>query len=98
MIKKILIKNLSKNITSRDLFELFSRCGKVISVYIRNENDTLNYGIINMRNARHAVSQLNGKEFKGCHLKIKLDYPSKKNYKNQVIKFDSMVSRKDEMV
>lgn len=69
------VGNIAYNASRRDLEKLFSHYGKVHSARIMLDRETRKsrgYGFIEMdiNPAKHAVTQLNGFEFKGRSLKV----------------------------
>lgn len=76
MPKKLYVGNLSYDVTDDELSRLFGQCGQVGSARIVKDRDSgksKGYGFVEMPNddeAKHAVSRMQGFDFKGRPLKV----------------------------
>jgi RNA recognition motif-containing protein len=76
MAKKLIVGNLSYDVTESDLTQLFSQCGQVSLVEIARDSGTHHskgFGSIEMPNddeARHAVDRMKGYDLKGRALTV----------------------------
>ena len=76
MPRKLYVGNLTKDVTEKDIKELFAEYGKVESVEILRDKDsqeTLGYGFVEMdaNQANDARIALNGHELKGIFIIVK---------------------------
>src|SRR3984885_11192320 len=76
MAKKLYVGNLSYNVDSSELEQLFAQHGQVISAQIINDRDTgrsKGFGFVEMANdneAQAAIEALNGQEHNGRALTV----------------------------
>jgi polyadenylate-binding protein len=78
----LFVKNLISAITSKDLFELFSKFGEIISIKLRqNKNgECLGYGYVNFQessSAEEAIKNLHDSQYQGKKLFVGHFYPKK---------------------
>ena len=71
----LFVKGISQNASPREIYELFAKCGEIISCKIREDEDgnLLGYGYINYYNlesAEKAIADLNKKNFKDSVLEV----------------------------
>jgi RNA recognition motif-containing protein len=75
MVQKICVSDLPLRVSEREVFELFSRHGAVVSVRLsidREKGRSRGFGFVEMspNDAHAAISALNGSEFGGHFLKV----------------------------
>lgn len=78
----VFVKNLSREVTTRELDELCDQFGKTISCSIRTDSrgNSLGYGHVQFddeASAKRAIDSLNNMEFKGSKLEVQKFVPSK---------------------
>ena len=83
-MKKIFVGNLASSVNENEITELFSAFGKVRSIKLALDvftSQCKGFGFVEMEGheARAAVSELNGKQFKGRSLRLNFDNPKGKN-------------------
>jgi RNA recognition motif-containing protein len=84
----IYIGNLTKDVISQDLHELFEQFGEVTSVKIITDKytgDSRGFGFVEMtrqNEAEAAIGELNDKEFKGQTLKVNEARPRVQNQRS----------------
>lgn len=83
-MKKLFIGNLPSSTNEKELTELFSQYGKVRSLQLVTDifsGDCKGFGFIEMEGheARLAITNLDGKDFKGKALRVNFEKPSTKS-------------------
>jgi len=86
----LFIKNLPKDITSKDLYDLFVKFGNIISIKLKQKdnNECMGYGYVNfekVEDAQKAIESLNNSDFKGKTILVSIFYS--KNKRNDEDKF-----------
>lgn len=88
----LFVKNLTSATTSKELFELFSKFGEIISIKLRqNKNgECLGYGYVNFQessSAEEAMKNLHDSQYQGKKLFVGLFSPKKERSGNDEDKF-----------
>jgi polyadenylate-binding protein len=88
----LFVKNLTSSTTSKDLYELFSKFGEIISIKLRqNKNgECLGYGYVNFQtsnSAEEAMKNLHDSEYQGKKLYVSLFSSKKERSGNDEDKF-----------
>ena len=83
----LFVKNLSLDITNKELYDLFSEFGNIISINLKKgkNGENLGYGYVNFekeQSAKDAIENLNQKEFKGKNLLVSMFEPREKRLEN----------------
>ncbi len=83
----LFVKNLSTDITNKELYDLFSEYGNIISINLKKgkNGENLGYGYVNFekeQSAKNAIENLNQKEFKGKNLIVSMFEPKEKRLEN----------------
>jgi RNA recognition motif-containing protein len=95
----LFVKNLSSTTTPKELYELFSQYGEIISIKVKqnNKGECLGYGYVNFQSSEHAqeaLSNLNGKELGGKKLFVNLFHSKSERSINEENKFPLIVIKK----
>ncbi|HIF54594.1 MAG: RNA-binding protein [Methylococcales bacterium] len=82
-MKKLFIGNLPSSTTEQDITDLFSQYGKIRSLQLVSDifsGECKGFGFIEMEGheARIAITNLDGKDFKGKPLRVNFEKPSSK--------------------
>ncbi|MEO1879660.1 MAG: RNA-binding protein [Methylococcales bacterium] len=82
-MKKLFIGNLPSSTTEQDITDLFSQYGKIRSLQLVSDifsGECKGFGFIEMEGheARMAITNLDGKDFKGKPLRVNFEKPSSK--------------------
>jgi RNA recognition motif-containing protein len=82
-MKKLFIGNLPSSTTEQDITDLFSEYGKIRSLQLVSDifsGECKGFGFIEMEGheARMAITNLDGKDFKGKPLRVNFEKPSSK--------------------
>ncbi len=69
-MSNLFVKNLSKDTTPKDLYDIFIKYGNIISIKLKEKenNECLGYGYVNFEkyeDAQKAIEELNNSEYKG---------------------------------
>ncbi|KAF3983978.1 MAG: RNA-binding protein [Methylococcales symbiont of Hymedesmia sp. n. MRB-2018] len=83
-MKKLFIGNLPSSTTEQDITDLFSQYGKIRSLQLVSDifsGECKGFGFIEMEGheARQAITNLDGKDFKGKPLRVNFEKPSSKS-------------------
>lgn len=85
----LFVKNLPKDTTPKDLYDLFIKFGSIISIKLKEKNnECLGYGYVNfekVEDAQKAIENLNNFEFRGKSIFVSTFYS--KNKRNNEDKF-----------
>ncbi len=83
-MKKLFIGNLASSTNEKDITDLFSQYGKIRSLQLVTDifsGECKGFGFIEMEGheARQAIANLDGKDFKGKPLRVNFEKPSTKS-------------------
>ncbi len=95
----LFVKNLSQLVTPKELYELFSQYGEIISIKVKQNNlgECLGYGYVNYQSserAQEALKKLNGKELGGKKLFVTFFHSKSERSINEENKFPLIVIKK----
>ena len=83
----LFVKNLPKDCTPKELYDIFVKFGEIDSINLKKDNDGnfLGYGyvdFINEENAKEAINKLNQTKFKDSIISVSLFTPKEKRIEN----------------
>lgn len=86
----LFVKNLPKDTTPKDLYNIFLKFGNIISIKLKEKdnNECLGYGYVNfekVEDAQKAIESLNNSQYKGKTILVSIFYS--KNNRNDEDKF-----------
>ena len=86
----LFVKNLPKDTTPKDLYNIFVKFGNIISIKLKEKdnNECLGYGYVNfekVEDAQKAIESLNNSQYKGKTILVSIFYS--KNKRNDEDKF-----------